>query len=1286
MLGHNPAEPRDTKRISLLNSSAETTKVQNPGEDTILQSALSPRSKGKHEFLFAEEEHLGCLLKGPKNIASMWNFIQSAKTDIDCKMMFPNWLREIKNSWKKLGLIKAHNSTPTGSSKAEKKKSIENPKSCFSSSPTLTSEDTGKYFRAESMDSKTALSMGTTASKKQGNHTVKPVLKDGSGKIFSAEKHCHVKILARITTSHRHFEDAKKEFNAGNCKAAHQLFTVALETLLARANRSMSDTANRITELGPTDDLKLVAGSWTLLYCRSLANLKLKSYDAAVEDATEAIRLFILLYNRDGVVKPHSDQVEYLSHVYWVLGCSLLETGSHTEAYAALRKSVDIRKGLPLFHPLQNSAAQESSSRKRKSVEVCVEETSESGTKARKQINRRNNRGNLTPTRPTKQEEIKNVRECKFRSTVSRNEKQDERRLYGKHPLKGISNYRSKKTSKAATNNIASKFNTSMKNTSIKAQQDGSSVPRASSNDKSNPTRKQASVLHRNAIVNRSTRGNILGVPSTANTMPEIDRKSAMPFNSNLSERLQHPTSYAAPSNSYTGTSSFSRQRGQKEMALQTKMDGVDRYYKPSRVLGYNWGTRQAISPLGFIPGYDTIHPSQRRAYMSLIEAERRALRQKSTPFTSFGNSWPSAFRKSSQRAVSQGTFTAQLRTRGQGQIPLRAREPMKSSMSPGNDAGVIVEIGPDRKKIWMPSSHIRTTQRNSSIHGLVQNDYEKIRGLNLIPGSSIHDSSGSRKHFKQRERTVAKKSFPPIAVDTKATTTSLHQWASDPLQLRPSSPGMARVGTVRPGTVRPGTAHLGTARQSLVQDTTSDFRLPSQQQKGWMADVREAGVTHQPRLNSDVSEAILMERNRLAENIVTAPGEELVKPNDNSVLSTDIGQWFANEQEPRVEIALRDQPRKKMEVQSPKCRTDIDNDTKTKQQTNDDIFYDKGMARPRRVHSDGGITGEKVLSSESISNGKGNFNTLIASESTLTRINEKNSISEQEIAKSGGSSGPVSNRNSLWDPSDKSAVVSNRCEETVIDALEEGPRPRSPLKESGDRSALDHGSNVLLAGQSDELRPISDLMLENSGSSMPFQLSTDFRGYSDMHATDLDMSMALKSGNSMMSPNADPAYFAESQDPSVTDVLQDIQRSSGRLELLKRAMDAFYGLQGAKEEPGERDFEDMKTKSMLPTSNPSDVRHEVESNEGGSLAPKPESSSIQARSGTEQAMFIKGSSMQSLYTCPAGHDIHREETRNNLFECMVCASKVRVAFACHQCNWVACTSCAYHSSTSSGE
>mmetsp|Transcript_10317 Transcript_10317/g.14385 ORF Transcript_10317/g.14385 Transcript_10317/m.14385 type:complete len:406 (-) Transcript_10317:20-1237(-) len=53
--------------------------------------------------------------------------------------------------------------------------------------------------------------------------------------------------------------------------------------------------------------------------------------------------------------------------------------------------------------------------------------------------------------------------------------------------------------------------------------------------------------------------------------------------------------------------------------------------------------------------------------------------------------------------------------------------------------------------------------------------------------------------------------------------------------------------------------------------------------------------------------------------------------------------------------------------------------------------------------------------------------------------------------------------------------------------------------------------------------------------------------------------------------------------------------------------------------------------------------------------------------------------------TCPRGHDIHRDEALTESFTCVVCQARVQVAFTCHECDWLACISCVFHSSECDG-
>ncbi|GAB5372558.1 hypothetical protein AAMO2058_001675900 [Amorphochlora amoebiformis] len=119
-----------------------------------------------------------------------------------------------------------------------------------------------------------------------------------------------VHVVARITRALPLFEEGKRCFNTGHFTNATTLFTTALAALLGRptATLSMPPDKGRLTSLGMYDDHRIVAGAWTLLYCRSLANFKTNRHQEVVSDATEAIRLFDLQHNHKNAKKPSGDQ------------------------------------------------------------------------------------------------------------------------------------------------------------------------------------------------------------------------------------------------------------------------------------------------------------------------------------------------------------------------------------------------------------------------------------------------------------------------------------------------------------------------------------------------------------------------------------------------------------------------------------------------------------------------------------------------------------------------------------------------------------------------------------------------------------------------------------------------------------------------------------------------------------------------------------------------------------------------------------------------------------------
>jgi len=165
-----------------------------------------------------------------------------------------------------------------------------------------------------------------------------------------------LELLQRITAANLRFEEGKVNFNCGKFDQANRLFSVALAALLGRPSLSMLQDATggdgaSATGLSGRNDLRVLAAAWTLLYCRSLSAFKMDRHRAAAADATEAARVFELRYNRPGAPSPGADEVQYYASALWVRGCSLLERSQYLEACAAMKRSMTIRSGGPLFAP-----------------------------------------------------------------------------------------------------------------------------------------------------------------------------------------------------------------------------------------------------------------------------------------------------------------------------------------------------------------------------------------------------------------------------------------------------------------------------------------------------------------------------------------------------------------------------------------------------------------------------------------------------------------------------------------------------------------------------------------------------------------------------------------------------------------------------------------------------------------------------------------------------------------------------------------------------------------------
>jgi len=144
------------------------------------------------------------------------------------------------------------------------------------------------------------------------------------------------------------------QYNRGNFEAARDLFTVALTYLLGQQhdNKPLS----RMIKINPNylktsqsgllekdDPFKLVAGAWTLTYCRSLAEYHLQQFERACIDSSEAVRLFDLLYRSSTFTfSPSTEEIDHLATIHFVRGLALMQLGSYSNALVAVKRSIEI--------------------------------------------------------------------------------------------------------------------------------------------------------------------------------------------------------------------------------------------------------------------------------------------------------------------------------------------------------------------------------------------------------------------------------------------------------------------------------------------------------------------------------------------------------------------------------------------------------------------------------------------------------------------------------------------------------------------------------------------------------------------------------------------------------------------------------------------------------------------------------------------------------------------------------------------------------------------------------